>query len=190
MCWASHHPPVGWQQEHPLFGLCCHWVSIVTILVGVPSWILKHGGLFDWVAPSTPCMSVCISHIHNVGVMVSTTSTVSMKKWSIVGHRSNHWALFRLVQPSGWGNCPVWDSGGSPTASGSQIPRRFTKCSSTGLHGNPMGGSPGGGREMPRDGPKTLFFIMMLTIVILFTTPSLSQWKAGLVSELLGECAK
>ena len=104
--------------------------------------------------------------------------------------RSNHCAFFRLVQPRGWGNFPVCDSGGSPTVKGSLIPGRFARCSSTSLHGNPTADSPGGGRSMLRDGPKTLFFIAMWSIVILFTTPSLSWQKAGSVSELLGNCAK
>ena len=39
-------------------------------------------------------------------------------------------------------------------------------------------------------GPKTLFFIMILSTMILFSTPSLSQQKVGSDSELLGDCAK
>ena len=50
-----------------------------------------------------------------------------------MGHRLNNCAFLRLVWPSGWGNCPVCDSRGSPTVNGSLIPRRFARCSGTGL---------------------------------------------------------
>ena len=116
-----------------------------------------------------------MSHMCHMGVIASMTSTVSLKNRSIMGHRLNHCAFLRLVQLRGWGNCPVCDSGRSPTVNGSLISGRFTKCSGTGLHRNPMDGLPGGGISMLRDDSKTLFFIVMQSIAILFTTPSLSQ---------------
>ena len=141
--------------------LCCHKDSIACMLSGVSSQILKHSGFFDWYALCNHCMIACMSCVHHAGVISFTTSTISLKNRSIMGHRSNHCAFLRLIQPSGHGNCPVCDSGGSPTVNGSPIPGRFTRCSGTGLHGNPTDGSPGGGRLMLGDGPKTLFFITM-----------------------------
>ena len=161
------------------------------MLAGVPSQILKQGCLFDWVTPHTCCMSVCMSCMHNAGAIVSTTSAVSMYEEMVCcGTEIKHWALLRWVWLSGWGSCPVCNSGRSPTVSGSLIPRRFIKCSGTGLHGNGTAGSPGRGSMILRAGPEILFFIAMCFIAILFTTPSLSQWKVGSVSELLGEQAK
>ena len=128
-------------------------------------------------------MIACISHVCHVGVISFTTSTVSLKNRSVMGQRSNHCAFLRLVQPSGWGSCPVCDSGGSPTVNGSPIPRRFTKCSGTGLHGNPIDVSPGGGNSMLEAGPEGLFFIVSLSTVILFNTPSLSRQRTGSVNE-------
>ena len=142
-------------------GLCCHKDSIAIMLSGVPSQILKHGGFFDWYTSHTCCMSACMSHVHHVGAISFTISTIFLKNRSIVGHRSNHCAFFRLVLLSGQGNCLVCDSGGSPAVNGSLLPRRLAKCSSTGLHRNPTDDSPGGGRSVLGDDPKTLFFIMM-----------------------------
>ena len=106
-------------------------------------------------------MIVCISFVRHMGTISFTTSTVSLKNGSVMGHRLNHCAFLRLAQMSGWGNCLVCDSSGSPIVSGSLIPGRLTKCSGTGLHRNPVDGSPVGGRSMLRDGPETLFFIAM-----------------------------
>ena len=39
-------------------------------------------------------------------------------------------------------------------------------------------------------GPKTLFFIVSLSTLILFSTPSLSRQKVGSDDEQLGDCAK
>ena len=113
--------------------------------------------------------------MHHAGAISFTTSTISLKNGLVMGQRSNHCAFLRLVQLSGWGSCPVCDSGGSLTVNGSPIPRRFTKCSGTGLHGNPTDLSPGGGNLMLEAGPETLFFIASLSTMILFSTPSLSQ---------------
>ena len=146
------------------------------------------GCIINWYASHTHHMIACMSH--HVGVISFMTSTVSLKNESIVRHISNHCAFLRLVWPRGWGNCPVCDSSGSPIINGSPSPRRLTKCSSTGLHGNLTDGSPGGGRSMLGDGPKTLFFIAMQPIMILFITPSFSRQKVGSVSELLGDHAK
>ena len=119
-------------------------------------------------------MIVCISHMRDVGVISFTTSTVSLKNGSVMGQRSNHCVFLRLVQPSGQGSCPVCDSGGSPAVNGSPIPRRFAKCSGTGLHGNPTDVSPGGGNSILEAGPEGLFFIASLSTAILYNTPSLS----------------
>ena len=135
-------------------------------------------------------MSACISYMHHVGVISFMTSTISLKNGSVMGHRLNHCVFCRLVQPSGQGNSPVCDSGGSPAVNSSPIPGRLAKCSSTGLHGNLTDVSPGGGNSMLEVGPKTLFFIVILSTMILFSTPSLSQQKVGSDSELLGDCAK
>ena len=135
-------------------------------------------------------MIVCISCVRHPGAISFMTSTVSLKNRSVMGQRSNHCAFLRLVQPSGRGSCPVCDSGGSPTVNGSLIPGRFAKCSGTGLHGNPTDVSPGGGNSTLEVGPEGLFFIVSLSTAILFSTPSLSQQRAGSVNELLGDCAK
>ena len=84
---------------------------------------------------------------------------------------------------AGQGSCLVCDSGGSPTVNGSPIPGRFAKCSGTGLHRNPIDVSPGGGNLILEAGPKGLFFIVSLSTVILFNTPSLSQQRTGSVNE-------
>ena len=165
-------------------GLCCHWASITTILAGVPFQILKHNGFFDLATSCTHHMSVCMAHVHNTGAMVSMTLAVSMKNRSIMGHRLNHCTLLRLVWLRGQGSWPVWDNGRPPMGCSSPIPGRFAKCSGTGLHRNGTAGSPGGGSMILGEGPKILFFIMMHSIVILFTTPSLSWQKVGSVSEL------
>ena len=128
-------------------------------------------------------MIACISHMCHAGVFSFMTSTISLKNGSVMGQRSNHCAFLRLVQPSGQGSCLVCDSGGSPTVNGSPIPRRFAKCSGTGLHGNPTDVSPGGGNSILKAGPKGLFFIMSLSTMILFNTPSLSQQRVGSVNE-------
>ena len=64
----------------------CKYFTLLTVMLPLG----KHGCLFDQVAPHTCCMSACMSCICNVGVVVSTISAISMKKWSIVGHRLNH----------------------------------------------------------------------------------------------------
>ena len=128
-------------------------------------------------------MIVCISQVRHPGVISFTTSTMSLKNGSVMGQRSNHCAFLRLVRPSGRGSCLVSDSGGSPAVSGSPIPRRFAKCSGTGLHGNPIVASPGGGSLILEVGPEGLFFIVSLSTTILFSTPSLSQWRTGSVNE-------
>ena len=133
-------------------------------------------------------MIVCISHVCQAGAISFTTSTVSLKNGSVMGQRSNHCAFLRLVRLSGQGSCPVCDSGGSPAVNGSLIPGRFTKCSGTGLHRNPIDASPagnldkichfipaGGGNSILEAGPKGLFFITSLSTVILFNTSSLSR---------------
>ena len=125
-------------------------------------------------------MIVCISHVCHMGVISFTTSTVSLKNGSVMGQRSNHCAFLRL---SGWGSFPVCHSGGSPIVKGSPIPGRFAKCFGTGLHGNPTDVSPGGGNSTLEVGPEGLFFIMSLSTMILFSTPSLSQQRAGSVNE-------
>ena len=102
-------------------GLYCHWDSIAAISAGVPSQSLKHCGHFNWDTLHTCHMSACMSHMCHTGVIASTTSTVSLKDRSIMGHRLNHCAFLRLVQLRGWGNCPVCDSGRSPTVNGSLI---------------------------------------------------------------------
>ena len=84
----------------------------------------------------------------------------------------------------------VCDSGGSPAVNGSLIPGKFAKCSGTGLHGNLIDVSPGGGNSILEVGPEGLFFIASLSTAILFSTPSLSQRRAGSVNELLGNHAK
>ena len=91
-----------------------------------------------------------------------------------MGQRLNHCAFLRLVQPSGWGSCLVCDSGESPAVNGSPIPGRFAKCSGTGLYGNPTDVSPGGGNSTLEVGPEGLFFMVSLSTMILFNTPSLS----------------
>ena len=123
-------------------------------------------------------MIACISCVHHLGAISFMTSTVSLKNGSVMGQRSNNCAFLRLVQPSGWGSCPVCDSGGSPTVNGSLIPRRFTKCSGIGLHRNPTDVFPGGGNLILEAGPEGLFFIVSLSTAILFNTPSLST-KGG-----------
>ena len=140
-------------------GLYCHKDSIALMSSGVPSRILKHGGFFNWYPSCTRCMIACMSCVRHMGVISFTTSTISLKNGSVVGHRSNHCAFLRLVQLRGWGNCPVCDSSGSPTINGSLIPRGLIKCSGTGLHRNLTDGSSGGGRSMLGDGPKILFFM-------------------------------
>ena len=103
-----------------------------------------------------------------------TTYILSLKNGSAMGQRLNPCAFLRLVRLSGRGSCPVCDSSGSPIVNGSLIPGRFTKCSGTGLHGNPTDVSPGGGNSTLEVGPKGLFFIASLSTAILFSTPSLS----------------
>ena len=146
MCWANRHPLVRWQWGHP--GLCCHRDSIALILSGVPSQILKHCGCFNQNSSCTCHMSACISHMHHVEEIAFMILTVSIKNRSVMGHRSNYCAFFRLIWPSGWGNFPVCASGRSPTVNGSPITRRCAKCSGTGLHGNLTDGSPGGGNSL------------------------------------------
>ena len=141
------------------YGLCCHKDSIALISLGVSSWVLKHGGFFDWYASCNHHMIACMSCMR--GVISFMTSTVFLKNGPVVGHRLNHCTFLRLVRLSGWGNCLVCNSSGSPTVNGSSIPRRFARCSGTGLHRNLTDGSPGGGRLMLGDGLKTLFFITM-----------------------------
>ena len=128
-------------------------------------------------------MIACISHVRHTGAISFTTSTISLKNGLVMGQRSNHCTFLRLFRLSGWGSCPVCDSGGSPTVKGSPIPRRFAKCSGTGLHRNPTDGSPGRGNSILEVGPKGLFFIASLSTAILFSTPSLSQRRAGSVNE-------
>ena len=128
-------------------------------------------------------MIACISCMCHVGAISFTTSTVSLKNGLVMGQRSNHCTFLRLVQPSGWGSCLVCDSGGSPAVKGSPIPRRFAKCSGTGLHRNLTDVSPGGGNSILEVGPECLFFSMSLSTAILFSTPSLSQRRAGSVKE-------
>ena len=53
-----------------------------------------------------------------------------------------------------------------------------------------MAAFPGGGSVILREGPEILFFIMMHSIMILFTTPSLSWWKVGSVSTLPAKHAR
>ena len=120
------------------------------------------------------CMIACISHVCHVGAISFMTSTISLKNRSVMGQRSNHCTFLRLVQPSGWGSCPLCDSGGSPAVNGSLIPGRFAKCSGTGLHRNPTDVSPRGGNSILEAGPEDLFFIASLSTVILFNTLSLS----------------
>ena len=112
--------------------------------------------------------------MHNTEVISFMTSTVSLKNGLVRGQRSNHCTFLRLVQLSGWGSCLVCDGSGSPTVNGSLIPRRFAKCSGTGLHGNLTDVSPRGDNSMLEVGPKGLFFIVSLSTAILFSTPSLS----------------
>ena len=128
-------------------------------------------------------MIACISCMHHVGAISFTTSTVFLKNRLVMGQRLNHCTFLRLVQLSGWGSCLVCDSGGSPTVKGSLIPRRFAKCSGTGLHGNLTDVSPGGGNSMLEVRPEGLFFIASLSTTILFNTPSLSQRRVGSVNE-------
>ena len=135
-------------------------------------------------------MIACISHVRHAGVISFMTSTISLKNGSVIGQRSNHYAFLRLVRPSGWGSCPVCYSGGSPAVNVSPILGRFAKCSGTGLPRNPTDVSPGGGNSILEVGPEGLFFIMSLSTMILFSTPSLSRQRAGSVNELLGDCAK
>ena len=118
------------------------------MLAGVLSKILKHSGFFDWYASCTRHIHACMSCMHHVGPISFMIITVSLKNRSVMGHRSNHCAFLRLVQPRGLGNCPVCDRGGSPAVNGSLVPGRPTKCSGTGLHRNPTDGSPGRGRSM------------------------------------------
>ena len=119
-------------------------------------------------------MIACISWVRHLGAISFTTSTVSLKNGLVMGQRLNHCAFLRLVRPSGRGSFPVCDSGGSPAVNGSPIPGRFAKCSGTGLHGNPIDVSPGGGNLILEAGPEGLFFIASLSTAILFNTPSLS----------------
>ena len=128
-------------------------------------------------------MIACISHVHHMGAISIMTSTISLKNGFVMGQRSNHCAFLRLVRPSGWGSCPVCDNGGSPAVNGSPITGRFAKCSGTGLHGNPIDVSPGGGNSILAAGPKYLSFIVSLSTAILFSTPSLSQQRTGSVNE-------
>ena len=128
-------------------------------------------------------MIACISHMRHTGAISFMTSTISIKNGSVMGQRSNHCAFLRLVRPSGRGSCPVCDSGRSPVVKGSLIPGRFAKCSGTGLHRNPTDVSPGGGNSILKVEPEGLFFIMSLSTTILFSTPSLSQQRAGSVNE-------
>ena len=125
-------------------------------------------------------MIACMSHVRHPGAISVTTSTISLKNGSVMGQRLNHCAFLRLVRPSGWGSCLVCDSGGSPTVNGSPIPGRFAKCSGTGLHGNPIDVSPGGGNSILAAGPEYLFFIVSLSTAILFSTLSLSRPGPGL----------
>ena len=106
-----------------------------------------------------------------------------LNRFFIMGQRSNHCPFLRLVRPSGRGICLVCDSGGSPAVNGSPIPGRFTKCSCTGHHRNPIDVSPGGGSSILEAGPEGLFFIASLSMGILFNTPSLSRQRAGSVNE-------
>ena len=128
-------------------------------------------------------MIACISRVHHPGAISFMTSTVSLKNGLVIGQRSNHCAFLRLVRPSGQGSCLVCDSGGSPAVNGSLIPGRLAKCSGTGLHGNPIDVSPGGGNSILEAGPEGLFFITSLSTAILFNTPSLSQWRTGSVNK-------
>ena len=102
-------------------------------------------------------MIACISRVRHLGAISFMTSTISLKNRSVMGQRLNHCAFLRLVRPSGWDSCPVFDSSGSPTVNGSPIPGRFAKCSGTGLHGNPIDVSPGGGNLILEAGPKVCF---------------------------------
>ena len=79
-----------WMVVGTPSGLYCCQDSIAAILVGVLSWILKHCGLLDLDTSCTHHMSVCMSCMHHTGAIFSMTSAISMKKWSTVGHRSNH----------------------------------------------------------------------------------------------------
>ena len=128
-------------------------------------------------------MIACISRVRHPGAISFMTSTISLKNGLVMGQRSNHCAFLRLVQLSGRGSCLVCDSGGSPAVNGSPIPRRFAKCSGTGLHGNPIDVSPGGGNLILKAGPEGLFFIASLSTMSLFNTPSLSQQRTGSVNE-------
>ena len=74
--------------------------------------------------------------------------------------------------------------------SSSPIPGRSARCSGTGLHGNVMAASPEGGSMILREGSEILFFIASQSTMILFTTPSLSQWKVGSMSTLPGGHAR
>ena len=127
--------------------------------------------------------------MRHMGVISFMTSTVSLKNGSVMGQRLNHCTFLRLVWLSGQGSYPVCDSSGSPAVNGSPIPRRFAKCSGTGLHRNPIDVSPGGGNSMLEAGPETLFFIANLSTAILFSTPSLSRQRVGSDKEWLGNCA-
>ena len=128
-------------------------------------------------------MIACISHVRHPGAISFTTSIVSLKDGLVMGQRSNHCAFLRLVQLSGRGSCLVCDSGGSPAVNGSLIPGRFAKCSGTGLHGNPIDVSPGGGNSILEAGPEGLFFITSVSTTILFNTPSHSRRRTGSVNE-------
>ena len=126
----------------------------------------------------TQCMSACISHMHNAGVIILMTSAVTMRNSSVVEHRLNHCAILWLVQPKGWGSWLIWDSGGTPhwqwlsysqeifQVLWHQPPWEWNRCLS------------GGGSMILGTGPKILFLIMIHLVVILFTTPSLSWRKA------------
>ena len=132
-----------------------------------------------WPASLNSCIMHCLAITPLVGVVALNHIQMSTSD-RLSEPSSSYW----MVAGTPSGLCCYKDSIAHMSSgvssqilkhNGSLIPRKFTRCSGTGLHGNPTDGSPGGGRLMLEDGPETLFFITMQSTVILFSTPSLSQ---------------
>ena len=67
-------------------GLRCQECSIASMSLGVSFLISKHIGSFNWKASRNRHRIACISRVRHAGAISFTTSTVSLKTGSVVGH--------------------------------------------------------------------------------------------------------
>ena len=100
----SHAVAIQWVcmvKDPPATILDVHSCNIITNMsisretCGLKDHMCNY--LASLTASRNHCMIACMSCVHHMGGISFTTSTVSLKNGSIMGHRLNYCAFLRLV---------------------------------------------------------------------------------------------